>query len=141
MLFKIAIGLSGEGRASVDDDSDDIAHLSVPPPPSSSSRPGPIGGDTLPVDDALSTWPDQERKNPWGKSLHTGSAVLDQRVKDLELDLHAIVRDVSSGPLREWRADAEAYLRALRREFLRHHRRMSVRSRTLTEPWRRGGTG
>jgi hypothetical protein len=40
---------------------------------------------------------------------------------------------VSSGPLREWRADAEAYLRALRREFLRHHRRLVVRARSVKD--------
>ena len=130
VLFKVAISLAGEGRAAPTEESDDIPHLSVPPPPSSSVHPAPIGSDAPPDDDALRTWPEQERKNPWGKSLHSGSASLDQRVRDLELDLHAIVRDVSSGPLREWRADGEAYLRALRREFLRHHRRMTVRART-----------
>jgi NhaP-type Na+/H+ or K+/H+ antiporter len=135
VLFKLAVSLAGEGKATVVAGDADLPHLSVPPPPTTtSSRPHAASGeDDGRVDDALSTWPEQERKNPWGKSLSSGSAALDQRVKDLELDLHAIVRDVSSGPLREWRADAEAYLRALRREFLRHHRRLVVRARNLKD--------
>jgi hypothetical protein len=97
VLFKLAVSLAGEGKATVVAGDADLPHLSVPPPPTTtSSRPHAASGeDDGRVDDALSTWPEQERKNPWGKSLTSGSAALDQRVKDLELDLHAIVRDVS----------------------------------------------
>lgn len=129
VLFKLAISLAGESRTAV------AAKQAEPtesvPTATASVRPPMLRS---PLDEvALDTSADQERKNPWGEPLASGSRVLDERVHELELDLHAIVRDVSSGPLREWRADAETYLRALRREFLRHHRRVAVRARGLRE--------
>jgi len=133
VLFKLAISLAGESKSGVTKSADVpetyAAEVAAPSSPPRGARllAGAAG------EEALDAWPEQDSKSPWGQPLTSGSPALDQRVQDLEQDLHAIVRDVSSGPLREWRADAEAYLRSLRREFLRHHRRMVVRARSLKE--------
>ena len=50
-------------------------------------------------------------------------------MQDLAGDLQSLVREVSTGPLRDFQIDAGKYLRDLRREFLRHHRRLTVQAR------------
>ena len=134
VMFKYAVDWAGEIQTAAKPSSADagLPRLSVPPPPSS-IIPGALGASEHPSPSEFHSWPDVELKNPWGRTLRTGNPELDQRVKDLEVELHAIVRDVSAKPLRDWRTEAEGYLRGLRREFLRHHRRLSVQARNYDD--------
>ncbi|MCB9625889.1 MAG: cation:proton antiporter [Sandaracinaceae bacterium] len=134
VLFKLAVVLAGEGRASAGQEEEGLPRLSVPPPAIAirpvSSAPNPSSDTTPAVEDpAMASWPEPQVVRSWGKPLNSGVAALDQRVVALERDLQAIVREVGEGPLAAWREEAEAYLHSLRREFLRHHRRLLVRAR------------
>jgi Kef-type K+ transport system membrane component KefB len=123
VLFKMGLTLSGEassGRASLTP----ARHLSVRPP---SMKPDSEGGEPK----QLEPWPEHVgEKDLWGAPLETKSTELNNRMQDLGGDLQTIVREVSTGPLREFQLDAGKYLRDLRREFLRHHRRLTVQART-----------
>lgn len=122
VMFKMGLGLSGEAitaRSSISP----ARHLSVRPPSIS-----PEGDDA--GRKRLEPWPQHiGEKDLWGPTLHTQSAELDSRMQDLAGDLQSIVREVSTGPLREFQTDSGQYLRDLRREFLRHHRRLTVQAR------------
>ena len=122
VLFKMGLTLSGEastGRASPAP----ARHLSVKPP---SMRPEGGKGEAK----QLEPWPEHVgKKDLWGAPFHTKSAELNNRMQELAGDLQSIVREVSTGPLREFQLDAGKYLRDLRREFLRHHRRLTVQAR------------
>ncbi|MGB5812445.1 MAG: cation:proton antiporter [Polyangiales bacterium] len=122
VMFKMGLGLSGEtstGRSSLAP----TRHLSVRPP--SIVAPGEEGGRKK-----LEPWPQHiGDKDLWGAPLSTQSEELNSRTQDLAGDLQSIVREVSTGPLREFQTDAGQYLRDLRREFLRHHRRLTVQAR------------
>jgi len=122
VLFKMGLTLSGEastGRASLTP----ARHLSVKPP---SMRPESEEGEAK----QLEPWPEHVGKQDlWGTPLETKSAELNSRMQDLAGDLQSIVREVSTGPLRDFQLDAGKYLRDLRREFLRHHRRLTVQAR------------
>ena len=122
VLFKMGLTLSGEAgpsRASLAP----ARHLSVKPP---SMLPDGDEGESK----QLEPWPEHVgKKDLWGAPLHTKSAELNNRMQDLAGDLQSIVREVSTGPLREFQLDAGKYLRDLRREFLRHHRRLTVQAR------------
>lgn len=76
-------------------------------------------------------WPDEVAKVDWGERTKTGSSRLDRALRELEIDLRTIVREVGDGPMIAFRQDAERYLRELRREFLRHHRRLVVKAREI----------
>jgi len=122
VLFKLGLGLAGEAtgaRTSITP----IRHLSVRPPSmSTESGDGPSK--------QLEPWPEHVgAKDVWGAPLQTKSAELNSRVQDLGGDLQSIVREVSTGPLRDFQVDAGKYLRDLRREFLRQHRRLTVQAR------------
>lgn len=80
-----------------------------------------VAHDT-PTDD-LSEWPLPERsRDPWGPPLQSQSHLLDAPVAELQADLQSLVRDLLQGPLGSFQANADTYLRALRREFLKHQR-------------------
>jgi Kef-type K+ transport system membrane component KefB len=123
VMFKAGLTLSGEastGRkpAAL------VGHLSVKPP---SMRSATEEGK----DKQLEPWPEHVgNKDLWGAPLQTQSAEINNRMQDLGGDLQSIVRDVSTGPLRDFQLDAGKYLRDLRREFLRHHRRLTVLARS-----------
>jgi Kef-type K+ transport system membrane component KefB len=121
VLFKLGLGLAGETsgtRSSVTP----ARHLSVKPP---SIRPEDEG-----TSKQLEPWPEHVgSKDLWGEPLQTKSPELNNRVQDLGGDLQSIVREVSTGPLRDFQIDAGKYLRDLRREFLRQHRRLTVQAR------------
>jgi len=121
VMFKLGLSLAGETsthRKSMAPS----RHLSVKPP---SMRPDDEG-----VAKQLEPWPEHVgAKNLWGPPLKTSSAELNNRTQELAGDLQSIVREVSTGPLREFQMDAGKYLRDLRREFLRHHRRLAVQAR------------
>jgi hypothetical protein len=119
VMFKMGLSLAGEAvttRTSLAP----TRHLSVKPP---SLRPeGALR--------QLEPWPEHiGEKDLWGATLQTKSAELNNRMQDLAGDLQSLVREVSTGPLRDFQIDAGKYLRDLRREFLRHHRRLTVQAR------------
>jgi len=122
VMFKMGLSLAGEtstSRTSLTP----ARHLSVRPP---SMRPEAEGGAAK----QLEPWPEHiGEKDLWGATLQTKSAELNSRMQDLAGDLQSIVREVSTGPLREFQIDSGKYLRDLRREFLRHHRRLTVQAR------------
>jgi Kef-type K+ transport system membrane component KefB len=123
VLFKMGLGLAGEtsgARASLTP----TRHLSVKPPAlKAEGEPG--------QSKQLEPWPEHMgEKDLWGEPLQTKSAELNSRVQDLGADLQSIVREVSTGPLRDFQIDAGKYLRDLRREFLRQHRRLTVQARS-----------
>ncbi|MFK7930047.1 MAG: cation:proton antiporter, partial [Myxococcota bacterium] len=81
----------------------------------------------LPPPERLRSWtPPEDVEDPWGVANKSVSPALDEVQDELRDDLVALVRDVEQGHLAEWAGDARDYLDALRREFLRHHRRVSV---------------
>ncbi|MGB5284877.1 MAG: cation:proton antiporter, partial [Polyangiales bacterium] len=122
VMFKLGLSLAGETSTSRKSLSA-TRHLSVKPP---SMRPDGEDGAAK----QLEPWPEHMgAKNLWGDPLHLKSPELNSRVQDLAGDLQSIVREVSTGPLREFQIDAGKYLRDLRREFLRHHRRLTVQAR------------
>lgn len=122
VMFKMGLTLSGE--ASTGRKSPTLTgHLSVRPP---SMRIDPDEGKSK----QLEPWPEHVgEKDLWGPSLQTKSVEINNRVQELAGDLQSIVRDVSMGPLRDFQLEAGKYLRDLRREFLRHHRRLTVMAR------------
>ena len=120
VLLKAGIGLAGEINRT-DKPPEEASQLSVKPP---SVRPETNG-------EALEPWPEHiGAQDLWGTPVQTLSTELDGRMRELGTDLRNLVREVSTGPLRAFRVDAEQYLRDLRREFLRHHRRLSVQARS-----------
>jgi len=123
VMFKMGLGLAGEtttGRSSLSP----TRHLSVRPP---SIQPE---SEDVGARKQLEPWPQHIGKEGlWGPTLQTQSVELDSRMQDLAGDLQSIVREVSTGPLREFQIDSGKYLRDLRREFLRHHRRLTVQAR------------
>jgi len=122
VLFKMGLGLAGEASG-VRTSLAPTRHLSVKPPSLK-----PEGDEGL--SKQLEPWPEHVgSKNLWGAPLHTKSAELNSRVQDLGGDLQSIVREVSTGPLRDFQIDAGKFLRDLRREFLRQHRRLTVQAR------------
>jgi Kef-type K+ transport system membrane component KefB len=122
VMFKIGLTLSGEASNS----RTSLApsrHLSVKPP---SMLPDGEEGEVK----QLEPWPEHVgEKDLWGPPLQTKSPELNSRMQDLGGDLQSIVREVSTGPLRDFQLEAGKYLRDLRREFLRHHRRLTVQAR------------
>lgn len=80
-----------------------------------------------PKEEAPVAWEDEHVPDPWGPPLSLQDARINGVVQDLERSLQEIVRDAAGGPFEHVREDAEDYLRTLRREFLRSHRRAVVR--------------
>lgn len=77
--------------------------------------------------DELAPWPAPEKgADAWGAPLSSSAPELDGAVRDLTFDLAQLAREVADEPLARFREDALSYVRDLRREFLRHHRRITV---------------
>lgn len=70
-----------------------------------------------------------EMQQAWGLPPETQSEELNQAALELQADLQALVEDIRQGPLARWRREANDFLLELRREFLRHHRRLVVKAR------------
>ena len=122
VMFKMGLGLAGETATGRSSSAPPDRHLSVRPP---SLVPTDSG-----VPRKLEPWPEHiGQKDLWGATLRTRSDELNSRMQDLAGDLQSIVRDVSTGALRDFQVEAGKYLRDLRREFLRHHRRLTVQAR------------
>ena len=94
-------------------------------------RPGePDRTSVVPV----TPWPrTRPVENPWGDESKLRSIELNQMLHELEADLQAISRDVVSGRFESFQKDSKAYLRQLRMELLRHHRRVANRLVTVEE--------
>ena len=80
----------------------------------------------------LPAWPEtvEGQENLWGDPLLSESRAVDRKIRELELDLKSILQRSASGALTDFREHAEGYVRDLRREFLRHHRRLVVKARS-----------
>ncbi|MGB0680800.1 MAG: cation:proton antiporter, partial [Polyangiales bacterium] len=117
ILLKVALQLAGEIPKPQAADA---------PTPSSTSQPAASDAPT-----ALSTWQQDARTaDAWGAPVESVSAELREVLVELESDLQHIVRDFDAGALSALRQQGEAYLRELRREFLRHHRRVFAQLRS-----------
>lgn len=69
----------------------------------------------------------------WGEPAATASDAINQAVTSLQAELLGLVQDMAAGPIAALRDEAKAFLGELRREFLRHHRRLGVQTRPGTE--------
>ena len=79
--------------------------------------------------EGLTEWPAPERAaDAWGPPLRTASEPLNQDLRELSLDLAHIADDIADAPLAQFREQALELIRELRREFLRHHRRITVQA-------------
>ncbi|MCB9742823.1 MAG: cation:proton antiporter [Alphaproteobacteria bacterium] len=67
--------------------------------------------------------------DPWGPLPLVSSRRLLETSRNLRADLQGLVRDVRAGPIAQRRDIAHQFLGRLRREFLRHHRRIVVQSK------------
>ncbi len=117
VMLKIALSLAGEIP---DDEPEEVQAPIVPkdrgPPPDPADVP---------------SWAEPEEvQDAWGEPVSSLSPRLDTHAADLELDLQSIVQDLTTGPLDDRTQAADAYLRELRRAFLRHHRRVDAASRS-----------
>ncbi|MDH5492292.1 MAG: cation:proton antiporter, partial [Myxococcales bacterium] len=117
VLLKVGLSLAGEVRG--DPEEAELEHDAIEPEP----EPEPRTAEIEP-------WPEAELgRDPWGSPPESGSTEIDGRLVDLQIDLQRLVRDLQRGPIERFRGQAEAYVRELRREFLRHHRRLTVQAR------------
>src|SRR5690606_10615608 len=83
--------------------------------------------EASPAESRLDPWPvPPQGADAWGPPLQTSSTELDRAVRDLSLELSEVAQTVADDPLTRFRDDSLAYVRELRREFLRHHRRIIV---------------
>ena len=122
VLLKAGLSLSGEAS---------VKRTTLVPPSSISVKPPAISPS---VAGKLAPWPEPiGGRDVWGSALSTRSPELKTRMQDLAGELQAMVREISTGPIREYRTEAEKYLRDLRREFLRHHRRLVVQARAESD--------
>jgi len=77
----------------------------------------------------LAMWPvPQESPDSWGAPLELASSELEDAARELQLDLSHALKDVAEEPLERFHDAALGYIRELRREFLRHHRRITVQA-------------
>ena len=65
----------------------------------------------------------------WGEPVDSRSQAIVRAMGDLQGDLSGLATDIRRGPIAEFHRGAKGYLDRLRREFLRHHRRLVVRAR------------
>ncbi len=113
VLLKVGLSAAKETADHADD-----GEVEASPAPSAADDDGP-----------LAEWPVPDvGVDAWGGPLRLDSSELNEVVHDLQLDLSHIARDVAEEPLRRFRESALEYVRELRREFLRHHRRITVQA-------------
>ena len=82
---------------------------------------------------ALAQWPEPQGNSDPPGDIAFRSEALTKELGALQAQLDAIVLGVAKGPLRRVHLEAESYFRSLRREFLRGHRRLSVKLRSDAE--------
>lgn len=118
VLLKLGLGRAGEIGAAARAEEEEEAAASEAPP---DAAPDAV------EEEALEPWPAPEKgADAWGPPLSSGAPQLDGAVRDLTFDLAQLAREVADEPLARFREDALSYVRDLRREFLRHHRRITV---------------
>lgn len=110
VLLKVALSLAGEVGDKKSETSDDGAEL-----PSQE----------------FAAWPTLVDEVDWASEFDSGSSEVDALLHELEGDLRSLVRDIDDGPMASFKASGEGFLRDLRREFLRHHRRLLVQARAV----------
>lgn len=77
----------------------------------------------------LCPWPVPEVvPEAWGPPLRLASAPINEHVRELSSDLSQVLRDAAEEPILALGEQSNTYLRQLRREFLRHHRRITVQA-------------
>lgn len=129
VLFRFSLGRAGElpagvvrGQPATDEESSEAG---TEPAPASESARG---------QGRVAPWPRTRLiENPWGKPAKLRSEELNNLLHELEADLQAIARDVVSGRFEAFQKEAHAYLRQLRMDLLRHHRRVANRLVTVEE--------
>jgi Kef-type K+ transport system membrane component KefB len=130
VLFRFSLGRAGElpasvvrGQPATDQESAEAGTEPAPSTESKRGKPAPVAPwpRTRPVED------------PWGKPAKLKSEELNELLHELEADLQALGRDVVSGRFEGFQKDAHAYLRQLRMDLLRHHRRVANRLVTVEE--------
>jgi len=78
------------------------------------------------VDDKLAPWRREDADpDAWGPTPSTANEELNTLATELELELRQLLRDLDRGPLTDIEANAQQYVRGLRRDFLRFHRRLA----------------
>lgn len=127
VLLKVGLSLSGEIGGSG-------ASQAALPELESVGRGGRSEHGQGPVE-RLAPWPEPtDGQNPWGTAPNFFSRELNSKLRELSVDMRNLVRELRKAALDPFHKDADAYLRELRREFLRHHRRLMVEARTdMTE--------
>lgn len=97
-----------------------------------SEEEGSAQGIRAPSSPRLSTAPAAvtETQPTWGGVVELRSKPLSRHARELQADLQLLVGDLRRGPLSRVVGSAQSYLSELRREFLRHHRRLAVQVRT-----------
>ena len=119
VLLKVGLGLAGESEAA----RDEAPTVSDTPPEPKDPAP------------ALEQWPEpQDATSEWGQPTASSSPELGRLKAELRSDLHGLVRELERGALERFRTEADRYLQELRREFLRHHRRIVVHLRDCETP-------
>lgn len=110
ILFKAGLSMAGELPATGQKATDD------------SQASGLEGGRRdLPI------WtPPEGVESPWPEPPPLVSAALTGLAEEFSAELQSFVQDVEHGALHAWVDEAEDYLNALRKDFLRHHRHLSV---------------
>ena len=111
VLLKVALSLAGE----VGDKKAEVV----------------VGDVELPSEE-FAAWPSLVAEVDWAPDFESGSPEIDALLNELEGDLRALVRDIDDGPMASFKASGEGFLRELRREFLRHHRRLLVQARSVS---------
>jgi Kef-type K+ transport system membrane component KefB len=110
VLFKAGLGLAGEV-------------------PASRRGAAPDAGNAKAVDAnaPMRVWtPPEGVEDPWGEHEPLASERLDEVAGELRAELGSLAQDVENGALAAWADEAQEYLNALRKEFLRHHRHLTV---------------
>ena len=89
---------------------------------------GPSESQAAP-DESLEPWPIPETGgDAWGPPVAVSSPDLVELVRELQLDLGHMSKDVGEQPIDRFHSAALSYIREIRREFLRHHRRITVQA-------------
>lgn len=135
VLFKLGLGLARElppregARESVVADAPTPGAGEAEPEEATGTH-GERGASTdeasAPGARAVAPWPAPEVIDPWEGVAGTGAADVDAQLVELRRDLERVVEELRLGPIVRFRADGDAFVRELRRELLRMHRRVAV---------------
>lgn len=111
VLFKAGLGLAGELPGPKPDQADAPTATEVE------------------SDGRLPVWsPPEGEDDPWEPVPDPDSPAIERASQELLAELQSLVQDVEHGIFTAWADDASDYLLNLRKEFLRHHRHLTVAS-------------